>query len=375
MSEIISIFIQKLINIKEYEVNDLNYYMIDYPTMDWSSNKIIQEAINMRCPNNKLNSLVYLLNYDNDLSLMLYAITNNNFELVKYLYNRDNKTNIETNKHMIFRHALIIGNYNILKFLLEIGIDLQGCFMKFYHKAFCKTRKLSYLEYYIEFYQGDDLTSLFLKNNSDPYVFAKENRKIPFVCICAYKNYTVLLQAFLEYGIDVNTKDPNNLTPLHLCFIYNRDEILKIIMNNNPDINVYADKEHDFFTPFHYACIYGTKWMIQYFIDNMNELPEFDKKKIFSININTDALSRFQYYLFDKNISNETLFGHPLYYLKYNTNKDVNSDEIWTYYEEKFNVQISKDAMKYLNYTKYNTEKKDKLFGKYTNWIAEYKIV
>jgi ankyrin repeat protein len=79
------------------------------------------------------------------------------------------------------------------------------------------------------------------------------------------------VQAELDKGVDVNSKDGNEQTPLHLASRGGRREIVELLINNGADVNA-KDKWEG--TPLHSAAILGDKQIVELLIEKGANVDE-----------------------------------------------------------------------------------------------------
>ena len=120
----------------------------------------------------------------------------------------------------------------------------------------------------IEYYQfGSEekrqMLSQILRNNDCCDIVAKstDNSDLcsAFIC-CSYKNHSEILQAFLDCGININTKNKNGWTALMCASQYGHKEILQLLLNRGANIDL---KNEDGQTALDYAKTDEIKEMIQ----------------------------------------------------------------------------------------------------------------
>ncbi|XP_057326697.1 ankyrin-1-like [Microplitis mediator] len=79
-----------------------------------------------------------------------------------------------------------------------------------------------------------------------------------------------ILELLLSKGADINAVTANGINPLHVAACRNNVECVKIILNNNRDVDYLARTTADEgFTPLHFACIFGCHDVAE-FILNIN---------------------------------------------------------------------------------------------------------
>lgn len=69
---------------------------------------------------------------------------------------------------------------------------------------------------------------------------------------------------FIAIGKDVNAADPDGRTPLHYAVAYDRQDILKVLVDATPNLEAVDNKQN---TPLHYACGYGRGQCVEMLID------------------------------------------------------------------------------------------------------------
>ena len=103
------------------------------------------------------------------------------------------------------------------------------------------------MEYYIELASQNGnsyIVNTLLKSGAD------NKAKQAALIRATYNNRIEIVQLLIEYKTDVNVKDTNSNTPLHIATQRNHHELMDILMQNGADIEATDRKG---FTPIHLA--------------------------------------------------------------------------------------------------------------------------
>jgi ankyrin repeat protein len=74
-------------------------------------------------------------------------------------------------------------------------------------------------------------------------------------------------------GINVNSRDLQNYTPLHHACIYGRPPIVRFLLNCRADANA---KSSDGYTPLHAACVIGNREIAEMLLENKADINQHD---------------------------------------------------------------------------------------------------
>ena len=135
------------------------------------------------------------------------------------------------------------------------------------------------------------------------------------------------IKILLENGLNVNYQNDLGETPLHIAIAKNDIELIKILIEYEPDTSLSTDK--DGFTAVNYAEILGNKKIIKM----VKDLDEKNRKKLIKSEI-IDYINR------DMNNINNNLSSENISNL---VNKDSNFEEIQNYNGERMSVIIEEE--------------------------------
>jgi len=90
------------------------------------------------------------------------------------------------------------------------------------------------------------------------------------VFLAASDNNLEQLKQYVKCGADVNGKDENGITLLHISSKNGSLEISKFLISNGADVNIKADNDDS--TPLHGAAMAGKKELVRLLLDNGAEV-------------------------------------------------------------------------------------------------------
>lgn len=163
----------------------------------------------------------------------------NNLEVVKFLFKNVKNINAQDKEgRSALTHAINRNNVEVAKFLIEKGADLSvkdkgGNNLAYYLLNTYRTKKPESFNEKLSLLtiSGIDMSAIQAKCNT-LYHLAVE------------KNNLDLLKRLKEFKIDVNTKNKDGLTPLHLAAMKAKDaDILKYLVSIGADITAKTDFE------------------------------------------------------------------------------------------------------------------------------------
>jgi hypothetical protein len=135
------------------------------------------------------------------------------------------------------------------------------------------------------------------------------------------------IKILLENGLNVNYQNDLGETPLHIAISKNDIELIKILIDYEPDTSLSTDKEA--YTALNYALIRGNKKIIKM----IKDLDEKNRKKLIKSEI-IDYINR------DMNNINNNLSSENISNL---VNIDSNFEEIQNYNGERMSVIIEEE--------------------------------
>ena len=169
--------------------------------------------------------------------LLIKAIKNNNIEIVKSLINKDIIDNDIKKLFTPLTYSIVLGLDEITTFLIKNNANVNK-----------ENNKYSYtplmLVLSLDFYKMRTLSAIDNK---------KEN------------NYLYVFKLLLEYGADINFKNKDGYTVLHLSIICKNNTIAYLLINNGADINI-CDKYG--ITPLFYSLSIKNYDIVKFLFNN-----------------------------------------------------------------------------------------------------------
>ena len=107
----------------------------------------------------------------------------------------------------------------------------------------------------------DPATAHLLPSKSGKTVHHTE--PVHMCCKCRHGDLEAA-EDFIAIGRDVNAADPDGRTPLHYAVAYDRQDILKVLIEASANLESVDNKQN---TPLHYACGYGRGICVETLID------------------------------------------------------------------------------------------------------------
>ena len=81
------------------------------------------------------------------------------------------------------------------------------------------------------------------------------------------------IELLLNEGFNINCKDKYGSTPLHCAVIFNKKEIVKLLIKRGANPNIQNDTEG--YTPLHNSVFYGEEEIIKALILNKAEIEKY----------------------------------------------------------------------------------------------------
>jgi len=193
------------------------------------------------------------------------ACAEGHMEMAKLLIERYkaqiNKQNIQGTTP--FFHACSSGHLNLVKYLLSNGADPElskpnG--WKPIHIA-CYNENDHIVKYLIEETNVDlNCTNNEIKGYAPIHILI--STEIPRIEV---------IELILRKGIDVNKKNVNGSTPLHLAVFWNHFQVLELLLAYNANL---FEKNNKGRTPLNLACHYGNENIAKYLAERTNVDPK-----------------------------------------------------------------------------------------------------
>ncbi|KAJ5071635.1 ankyrin repeat [Anaeramoeba ignava] len=268
------------------------------------SEKDINQEFISKCENGTIEEIQNLINL-NGSNINLKSLTTqrsihlicqfqnqeNSLEIIKYLVENGINANSKNNKreaplHLICQYQTK-NEYSIeiMKYLLSKGADINS-------KCFGNQTPLHYAyetvlhlicQYHFQNEQEKEKEKSFeifkylIEKEADINAKNKEN-ETPLHLICEYQqkkeNLFEVIKYLIEKEADINAKNKENETPLHLiCEFQNKEnalEVIKYLIGKGADVNAKNDKNE---TPLHYALKYYFQYL--YLKENAFEVIKY----------------------------------------------------------------------------------------------------
>lgn len=228
---------------------------------------------------------------DNDgRTPLFYAISNKNIVLIKLLI--QHKANINAQDKFKVTPVLQtceIGDLPILKYLVSMGaqIDAMNSVGRTALHLAALKGYLNIVQYLVEEKKADvnakdqggntplDLAAKFKKNEVVEYLNEQMSGGTIFNAIG--KHDLKAVQQFVEEKkIDINQKNKEGMSPLHVAVKENQEQIAQYLMKNNANVDI---EDNDGRTPLFYATINNDVEIIKLLINNRTNVNIQDKNK------------------------------------------------------------------------------------------------
>lgn len=196
-----------------------------------AKNNANQTPLHLACENRKLKIVELLLQHNANVN----DVDEDYNTPLHYLCNRNDVFNSGVVSKQI---------YKIAELLLQAGADVD---MKNYNDA----TPLNYLCYHNSKCVYFELTKLLVKYSKNIEINKQIKQKFLFQLCQKYRivdDDIAFMKLLIEKGIDVNTKDVHNHTPLHYACLYGHIEVINFLLQQKADIYIPDSK----FQPLYY---------------------------------------------------------------------------------------------------------------------------
>jgi ankyrin repeat protein len=210
------------------------------------------------------------INYkdDNGLYLIDYAILYNNIKIIKELLNKNQKLDYISSEGRSILYVPIKYKYNeMVKLLIDsnnIGISLLNIIDSY------QDVPINYTIYFNNF----EIFKLLLKKKCNLNILDNNNNDILSLLLNKNIEDKYMIELF-NYNIILNNSNNQGDSSLHLCVIHNRINIIKLLIDKNPNINIVNNITSG--TPFMYSIIYNNYDIFNILLDHKPDLYILDR--------------------------------------------------------------------------------------------------
>ena len=200
-----------------------------------------------------INSLIDLLNKNGYKSILSIL---NHEQIVKFIFENEQMATYvidrTKNKHELVPNVCKYSSSKIIKYLINLGIDLEHRFGFNYRiiHYICEYSPPETIKYIID--KGVDLEC---KNNSEWK---------PIHYICRYST-PEMIKYIIDKGVDLECENDMKMKPIHYICSYSTPEMIKYIIDKGVDLECISPPLN--WKPIHYICKFSTPEMIKYIID------------------------------------------------------------------------------------------------------------
>ena len=163
----------------------------------------------------------------NGSTLFLEAVKHNHLEIMKMLMANGAKIDVTDNELQTPLHkAVKNSNEEIVKFLIDKGCDAN----------FKDSKGILPIQEAIQ-YRNYKIVEILIE--VDPKNFGKNSLLLSSLSIheACQNGLKLITEALIKVGTNVNSKDENFLTPLHLATLKNHKEIVQLLLKNGAEID------------------------------------------------------------------------------------------------------------------------------------------
>ncbi|RXG69859.1 Ankyrin-3 [Armadillidium vulgare] len=205
--------------------------------------------VHLAAANGHVQVIELLLKYKSTISSKIsplqLGVKNNHVEVVKFLIKNGSLINCKDSDGLSPLHISVQNcNVELINLMIENGANVNA-----------KTQ-LSVTPLHLSLQNGfENGYEILLKNNAD--IHCKSYMGSSCLHFAAnFRGNENSIRKLCSQGLDVNAKDNNNKTALHLASYFGNSQIVKELLNHNAVIDV---KESNGFTPLHAAVVSDNK--------------------------------------------------------------------------------------------------------------------